>query len=99
MWRRFDIVQLITTKNIKFLSGPKGYPANPKGNWSVVGNFSGKPDLVIAKEETIAVVPITDVRKIGTYDPDKALGMIKQIKSMEDIASMYKGDGDGEEET
>lgn len=66
MLKQFDVVQIITTKKIRFVSGPPGHATNPHGNWSVVG-FMG-PDVIIAKDSTIAKVPVSDVRKIANYD-------------------------------
>ena len=90
MWRRFDIVQLLTTRNIRFLSGPPGRPAKPVGSWSVVGNLPGAK-LMIAKDETIAVIPVIDVRKIGSYDLEKAIEDVKKVKTRADL----KGEQDG----
>lgn len=47
--------------------------------------------LLLAKDETIAAVPLTDVRKVGTYDLDKAIASLKEI----DLNSL--GGDDGEE--
>lgn len=47
---------------------------------------------MIAKDETIAVVPLTDVRKIGEYNIDKVIENIKKVKSKRDL-----GEQDGEE--
>jgi hypothetical protein len=92
MWRRFDIVQLVTTRNITFLSGPPGRPAKPQGNWSIVANLpNGR--LLLAKDETIAAVPLTDVRKVGGYDLDKAIKSLKETKP-----SCLEGSDDGEKE-
>ena len=67
-FRQFDIIQLITTKNIRYLSGPQGKPANPNGNWSVIGLVEA--DIVAAKDSTVIRVPISDIRHVGSYDID-----------------------------
>ena len=85
MWQRFDIVQLLTTKNITYLSGPPGRPADPQGNWSVVGNLPGKAQLLLAKDETLIAVSIMDVRKVGSYNLDKAIESIKKVRSKKDL--------------
>ena len=97
MWRKFDIVQLTTTRNIKFLSGPPGRPAKPTGSWSVVGNLPGAK-LMIAKDETIVIIPITDVRKVGSYDLNKSIEDIKKIRTRADLEKQDKGEQDGQEE-
>ena len=91
MWRRFDIVQLLTTKNVKFLSGPSGRPANPDGNWSVVGNLPGKGQLVVAKDDTIVSIPITDVKLVARYDPANIINNVKKIRSKKDLEEYKRG--------
>ena len=71
MLRQFDIVQIITTKQIKYLSGPQGHASGPNGNWSIVG-FVGN-DAILAKESTLVRVPLTDIRQVGGYNIDKLL--------------------------
>lgn len=65
MFKQFDIVQIITTKGIKYLSGPPGHTATPHHNWSIVG-FVGS-EAVLARESTLVRVPLTDIRKIGDF--------------------------------
>jgi len=63
-----DIVQIITTKKIRYVSGPPGQATNPNGNWTIVG-FSGV-EAIIAKESTLVKVPIQDIRKIASFNID-----------------------------
>jgi hypothetical protein len=76
MFRQLDIVQIITTRGIKYLSGPEGHTANPHGHWSIVG-FVGS-DAVLSKESTLARVPLSDIRKIASYSVD---GFMEQLSS------------------
>jgi hypothetical protein len=80
MWRRFDFIKLLTTKNINFVSGPPRRPADPDGVWSVVGNIPGQASVIAAKDQTIIIVPITDIKKIGRFDSETYLKKIKEIK-------------------
>lgn len=66
MFKQFDIVQIITTKRIKYLSGPSGHTTNPHGNWSIVG-FVGQ-DAILAKENTLVRVPLQDIHRVGQFD-------------------------------
>lgn len=66
MFKQFDIVQITTTKGIKYLSGPSGHSTNPHGNWSIVG-FVGS-DAILAKENTLVRVPLQDLRRVGQFD-------------------------------
>jgi hypothetical protein len=69
MFKQLDIVQIITTKQIKFLSGPEGHAANPHGNWSIVG-FVGS-EAVLSKENTLVKIPLSDIRRVASYSVDK----------------------------
>jgi hypothetical protein len=63
--KQFDIVRILSVKQIRFLSGPPGKPASPNGYWSVVG-FIGS-DIIIAKDETIVRAPLSAVSKIASF--------------------------------
>lgn len=75
MWNQFDIVQIVSTKKIRYVSGPKNRAALPDGNWSIVG-FKGI-EVMIAKHNTIVLVPIADIKKIASYD---LRHLFKQLK-------------------
>ena len=49
---------------------------------------------MIAKDETVVVVPVTDVRKVGGYSLEKAIESIKKVRSSKDL----EGEQDGQEE-
>lgn len=68
MLKQFDIVRILTVKNIHFMSGPPGKPTDPNGYWSVVG-FIGS-DIVIAKDQTIVRAPLSAVSKVAAYKRD-----------------------------
>ncbi len=67
MLKQFDIVRIISTKSIRFLSGPPGRAAVPDGDWSVVGIVGY--DIIIAKDETIVRAPLSAIKLIASYDP------------------------------
>jgi len=71
MFKQLDMVELITTKNIEYMSGPPNANISPHGQWSVVGNLG--EELLLAKDLTIIRVLHTDVRKIADYDINKAI--------------------------
>jgi hypothetical protein len=64
---QFDVVRLVHTKNIKYLSGPPGRPTAPKGDWAIVGFIDR--DCILAKQSTIIRVPPSDIRLIASYQP------------------------------
>ena len=73
MFRQFDIIQIITTKGIKYLSGPEGHTTSPHGNWTIVG-FVG-PDAILAKENTLVRVPLTDIKKVCCFFKSRHKGV------------------------
>ena len=64
---QFDVVRLIHTKNIKYLSGPPGRPTSPKGDWTIIG-FVDK-ECILAKQSTVVRVPYSDVKLLASYQP------------------------------
>jgi hypothetical protein len=64
--KQFDIVRIISAREIKFVSGPRGNPATPQGDWSVVG-FVGS-DVIITKDSTVVRAPLGSVKLIASYD-------------------------------
>lgn len=93
MYKQFDMVHILTTKGIRYLSGPQGAPANPNGNWSIIGFIEN--DVMLAKDSTIVRVPVSDVRKIGSYDLDK---IINKVFHTGYLSSTARQDDNGEEE-
>jgi hypothetical protein len=75
MLKQLDFVELINGRIVKYVSGPKGRAASPKGHWSVVG-FIGT-DVILAKDQTIIRVPFSNVRKIASYDVKKVLERVE----------------------
>ena len=88
MIKRLDIVKIKSIKNVTWVSGPAARPATPKGNWSVVGNIGNI--LLIAKDETIAQIPIGDVIKVAEYDINKVIENIKKVRSAADLEKLRK---------
>jgi hypothetical protein len=76
MLKQFDVIQIMTTKRIRYVSGPPGHSASPSGNWSVIG-FIGS-DVLAAKDSTVVRVPVSDIKKIANYDMH---GIHRQIES------------------
>ena len=55
MW---DMVRIITTKRINWVSAPEGIIPIPHGVWTVVGILG--TDLLVSKESCLCRVPIKD---------------------------------------
>ena len=62
---QFDIVEIKTTKNVKYLSSVKGYVPDPRGLWSVVGFI--KTDVMLCKDSAIIKIPYQDVVLKASY--------------------------------
>lgn len=71
-----DIIQLITTRNVYYISAPPGKVVNPQGNWIVTG-FVDR-DVIAAKEGTIIRVPLKDVRRVARYSMDELFSQLKK---------------------
>lgn len=91
MWKRFDKVVLLTTKNIKWLSAPAGKPDNPKGYWIIVGNIPGTGEVILAKNKTMVKVPISDISKRFDYDIDKFMKRVSEVKSYKHLGENKNG--------
>lgn len=71
-----DIIQLVTTKNVYYISAPPGKVVSPQGNWIVTGFV--ERDVIAAKEGTIIRVPIKDVRRVARYSMDELFSQLKK---------------------
>jgi hypothetical protein len=78
MFRQNDIVRLKDEKRVKYVSGPKGRPATPKGDWIVVGSIGA--DLMLAKDNTIIRIPMVDVVLVAVYDIRRILKAVDNAK-------------------
>jgi hypothetical protein len=71
MLKQFDVIQIITTRRIRYLSAPSGSASSPQGDWNVIGMIEN--DVIAAKNDTMVRVPLADVRKVGSYNLDAFL--------------------------
>lgn len=84
MLRQYDIVNLLTTKRVKFRSGPKGYAATPQGNWVVIGFIEG--EALIARDGTIVKAPLMDLRKVASYNKEELYRKLAAAGYQRDIS-------------
>lgn len=92
MFYQFDVVQLSTTKGVRFLSGPQGGAADPHGNWSIIGFV--ELDAIIAKDTTIVRAPVADLKKVASYNLDSFIAKIQNAGYL----NVRKSDNNGEKE-
>jgi hypothetical protein len=71
-----DIIQLVTTKNVYYISAPPGKVVSPQGNWIVTGFV--ERDVIAAKEGTIIRVPVRDVRRVARYSMEELFRQLKK---------------------
>ncbi len=64
--RQFDVVRILRVDNVKYLSGPPGRAASPKGEWSVVAFV--EDEALLAKQSTIIRIPLPDIVRVAEYD-------------------------------
>ena len=67
--KQFDLIQIITSKNVKYLSAVKDKVPSPHGNWSIVGFVGG--DVIISRDKAIVRLPVSDVKLVGKWEPSK----------------------------
>jgi hypothetical protein len=86
---QFDVVRLITSKNVRYLSGPTGRATSPQGEWSVVGFVDG--EALLAKQTTIIKVPISDIAIIASYDINNIKNhLVDNIASIDIVISVTR---------
>lgn len=95
--RSFDIVQIKTTKRVRFMSGPQGRAPSPHGNWSIVGFVEA--DAIIAKDNTIVRIPVEDLQPVAAMGTDKLMEALQDINpkgqtysTVEHIAKVFDMD-------
>lgn len=76
MIKRFDLVKLRTTENVHWMSGPAGRPASTQSIWSVVAGVEGDK-LMLSSDQTLIIIPVVDVIKVGDYDLEHTLSYLK----------------------
>lgn len=81
-YRQLDLVRLLTTKNVIYVSAPPGSVISSDGEWMVAGAVN-QTDLLLSKGSTIIRIPAVDVLKVFNYDLDRLqiqLGKLSHAK-------------------
>lgn len=74
-YRQFDVVRLIHTKNVRYMSGPPERATSPKGEWSIIGFI--ETDAILAKQSTVIRIPTSDIERIAEYDRQALVDRLK----------------------
>lgn len=91
-YQQFDLVYILSTKKVSWVSGPAGRPAKPQGLWSIVA-FRSDGKIVLSKDETVIMTDITNIRKARTYSIDE---VFKMLDKSNDFLKRDKNDGQRE---
>lgn len=78
--KQLDLVQILTVKNVSYLSAKPGQSPSPHGKWTVVGILEGK-DILISKDEALIRIPLADVRKVENYDISQVFDRLKKVSN------------------
>jgi hypothetical protein len=74
---QLDRVQVLTTKNVQYVSDRLGIKPDPHGTWSVVG-FVEK-EALLAKGTALIRIPVKDIRKVGEYDRSIVIRKVERL--------------------
>lgn len=77
--KQLDNIELLTTKNISYLSAPPGNSPSPHGIWSVIGIIEGG-DVLACKDKAIIRVPLKDIKKVQSYSIDAIKEKLKKVR-------------------
>ena len=73
--KQFDIVRILTTKNIKYMSADEDDP-KPHGNW-IISHINGDT-AIITKDKIVVAIPIQDVLLVQEHSLDKFLNSLRK---------------------
>lgn len=78
-FQQFDVVQILTTRNVEWRCDSPGVKTDPNGNWSIVGTMPSEGSLLIQKDTALAKIPASDVRRVANYDVETVFEKINSI--------------------
>lgn len=80
-YKKFDLVKILTTKNVKWMSADDPSKVSPYGDWSVV-NALDDGYLMICKDTNMVCIPNSDVKLSNSYDLSQAFKALENIKNV-----------------
>lgn len=78
-FQQFDVVQIVTTRNVQWRNDVEGSNTDPNGNWSIVAAYPESGKLLIQKDTAIALIPASDIRKVANYDVEAVFEKNEEI--------------------
>lgn len=67
-YERFDVVAILTTKNVTFRTDLPGTDTKIDGYWHIIGCFPKSGTLLISKGTGMCIIPAADVVKVANYE-------------------------------
>jgi len=92
-YQLFDIVYILSTKDVSWLSAPKGHPCSPHGYWNIVA-IRGDGKFVLSKDGTVIVTSMNNIKKVANYDLEQVFDRIKRAGLEKKV---NKDENDGKE--
>lgn len=80
-FQQFDVVQILTTRRVKWRCDIPGTKTDPNGNWTIVYTIPQSGELMIQKGTAMARIPASDVKKIANYDVESVFEKIDAINN------------------
>jgi len=80
-FQQFDLVRILTTRNVQWRCDTPGTVTDPKGAWSVVATMPSKGCLLIQKENALAEIPASDVKRVANFDVETVFEKIEEINN------------------
>ena len=78
-FQQFDVVQILTTRNVEWRCDDKGSRTDPNGIWTIVAAYPSSGILLIQKENALARIPASDIKKVANYDLEKVFQEVDKI--------------------
>jgi len=75
--KQSDCIQIVTTKNIKYLSAPVGHIPTPDKIWCVIGILNNS--VLASSGSTMVLVPLSDVKIVQQYNPGVILRSLERL--------------------
>ena len=67
-FEQFDLVQITTTRRVKWMIDTPGNTPDPNGIWSIVCSYPSSGLLLIQKGTALARIPASDIKRIANYN-------------------------------
>jgi len=90
-YQQFDLVRIITTRNVQWRCDTPGTVTDPAGIWSIVVTMPSKGCLLIQKDSALAEIPASDVERVANFDIETV------FEKIEDINHKYLNKGEDED--